>query len=285
MKRPSLILITVLAGMVFSPATTHAQEASLLRSAITELLEFFAKTGAKQSAKELAEIGGEKTVREVIEKAAAEGGDDLVRQVVNLGKTSGPRALRALEGDPALMTQALRSLPKDELADAVIEASRQPTLMAKLVRAHGDGVLSASARHPGIGTQVIDEFGGAGLKATKELGTDEVLVLAKTKGFGALPQASQSKFLSLLDRDPRAVSNLLRLAGCGTAIVMSADLVNKIEGKVIGKNGKVGPLIGPLVNFARIIGGVLAAALAAYAAIKLWGVWRITKRRVRTGLD
>jgi hypothetical protein len=146
--------------------------------------------------------------------------------------------------------------------------------MAKLVRSHGNDVLTASARHPGIGTQVIDEFGTAGLKATKDLGTKDVITLAKAKGFRELPKAAQGKFLSLLDRDPKAVVNLLLLAGGGTVIVLTADFVNKAEEKLIGKKGETGPLIGPMVTFARIIGGILAAALIAYASIKLWGVWR-----------
>ena len=282
MKHSTHFLFAILLGCVFIPASAHAQ-GSLARKAVTELIEFFTKAGAKQSAKGLAEIGGEKTVREVIEKAAAEGGDDLVRQVVVLAKGSGPRAIKALEGDPALMTKALRSLPEGKEADAVIEASRQPQLMAKLVRAHGDDVLTAAARHPGIGTQVIDEFGGAGLKATKDLTTEEVITLAKAKGFRELPQAAQGKFMSLLDRDPKAVANLLLLAGGGTAVVLTADFVNKAEEKLLGKKGETGPLIGPMVTFARIIGGVLAAALIAYASIKLCGAWGRTS--TNTNID
>jgi hypothetical protein len=274
MRRVSKLIAAVLIVIVFAPDSVRAQ-GGLARKAVTELIDIF----SKRSAKEFAEIGGEKAVREVLEKAATEGGDDLVRQVVTLGKNNGPRALKALEGDPSLMTKALRSLPEEKITDAVIEASRQPSLMAKLVRAHGDDVLAASARHPGIGTQVIDEFGGAGLKAAKELSTNEVLLLAKIKGFQELPQAVQGKFISLLDRDPRAVTNLLRLAAGGTAIVLSADFVNKLEDEMFGKDGKPGRMTQTMVTYSWIGGGVLVAALAAYASIKLWGVWRKTKNR------
>lgn len=282
MKPFSLALVAIIAGLAFAPISARAQ-GGFVRKGATELVEWFAASGAKQSARELAEIGGEKTVREVLEKAAIQGGDDLVKQVVSLGKSSGPRALKALEGDPALMTKALRSLPDGKVADAVIEASRQPSLMAKLVRTHGDEVLAASARHPGIGTGVIEEFGSAGLKATKNLGTDEVLVLARTKGFRELPRATQSKFISLLDRDPRAVSNLLRLAAGGTAIVLTADLVNKFEAEMFGKNDSPGKLTQTMVSYSWVFGGILAAALAAYAFIKLWGVWRKTRRNASAG--
>jgi hypothetical protein len=179
------------------------------------------------------------------------------------------------------MAKALRAVPDAKVADAVLEASRQPALMAKLVRSHGDEALTASARHPGIGTQVIDEFGGAGLKAAKELGTDDVLVLARTKGFRELPEAAQRKFVGLLDRDPRAVTNFLILAGGGTAIVMTADFVNKVEAEVLGKDGKPGRLTQPLVFYSWVIGGVLVVALLGYATIKLWGVLRHTKQNIK----
>ncbi len=289
MKGSSIGPFVILVVIFFAPVCAHAQEGAFVREAITELVEFFAKTGAKTgaetvattAAKELAEIGGEKAVREVLEKAAKEGGDDLVRQVVLLGKSNGPRAIKALEGEPALMTKALQGLPKGSMADVVAEASSQPTLMAKLVRAQGEEVLTASASHPGIGLQVIDEFGGAGLKAAKTLGTDDVIILARTRGFRELPLASQSKFISLLDRDPRAVINFLMLAGGGTAIVMTADLVNKMEKKVIGTDGKPGTGEQAIRSYTWIIGGVGVAAMAAYFAIKLWGAWRHTKRKTQ----
>lgn len=258
-------------ALIIAPTNVQAQS-GMARKAVTELVEFFAETGAKTSAKELVEIGGEKTVREVIEKAAAQGGDDLVKQVVALSKSSGPRALKALEGDPSLMARALNGLPEGKAVDAVIEAARNPVLMAKLVRAHGDEVLTASARHPGIGTQVIEEFGGAGLKATKELGTEEVLVLARAKGFRELPEAAQRKFVGLLDRKPREVANFLMLAGGGTGIYLTADVVKRIEDELLGKTGA----------YSWLIGGIVAAALAGYATIKLWGVWRNTKRNTNS---
>lgn len=274
MKRPSHILLAILLGWVFLPTCAHAQDV-LARRAVTELIEGYAESWAKQFDKDLVEIGGENTLREVIEKAAAEGGDDLVRQVVALGKSSGPRAIKALEGDPALMTKAIRGLPDGTVADAVIEASRQPALMAKLVRAHGKDVLTAAARHPGIGTQVIEEFGVAGLKATRNLSTEEVILLAKVKGFSELPKASQGKFIFLLDRDPRAVTNALKQVAGGTAIVLSADFIKEIEKVIFPEDGKAWLLINPPVTYSWVIGGVLVAVLAAYASTKLWGEgWR-----------
>jgi hypothetical protein len=265
MKYP-LSLITVIVLTILSSATPAYAQGGMVRKGVTELIEYFTKSGAKQSAKELAEIGGEKAVQEVLEKAAKEGGDELVGQVVSLSKRGGPRTLQALGPDPALMTKALRGLPEGQLADSVIETARNPALMAKLVRSHGDEAIVAAARHPGIGTQVIDEFGEAGLKATRELGTDQVIVLAKTKGFRDLPAAAQQKFVGLLDRDPRAVTNLIKLARAGTVIVLTADFVNKLEAEILGKGGR---LTKAMVFYGWVTGGVLVAALALYLWIKI----------------
>jgi len=282
MNRRALIPLLLASLFALWPTGVRAQGA-LVRKSLTELIEVFTKAGTKQSARELAEIGGERAVREVLEKAALQGGDELVASVVAVAKAGGPRTLTAIGSDPALMTRALQALPEGRVADAVIEASRQPALMSMLVRAHGDDVLAASAKHPGVGAQVIDEFGGAGLKATKTLGTDEVILLVKTKGFRELPVAAQSRFLGLLERNPRGVTNFLKLAGGGAAIMLTADFVNKAEEKLLGEAGKDGPMVAPMVATGRALGVLLVVALGGYAAIKLWGVWWRTRRRMGAG--
>lgn len=277
MKHPRMFIALVAASLFFTLLPAHGQ-GGMVRKGVTELIEVFTKSGARESAKELAELGGETAVREVLEKAARQGGDELVGQVVALGKSGGARALKVLDADPALMAKALRGLPEGKLADSVIEAARNPELMARLVRTHGDEALTAAARHPGIGGEVIETFGASGLKATRELGTDQVIVLAKTKGFRELPAAAQRKFLGLLDQNPRAVTNLLKLAAGGTAIVLTVDFVNKLEAEMFGEGGR---LVRPMITYSWVIGGLIVAVLAGYAAIKLWGVWRVTRRTAR----
>lgn len=282
MNRRALVPLLPVILLVLWPAECRAQGA-LIRKGVTELVELFTKTGARQSAKELADIGGERAVREILEKAALQGGDELVASVVAVAKAGGPRTLTAIGAEPALMTRALRALPEGRMADAVIEAARQPALMGKLVRAHGDDVLAASAKHPGVGAQVIDEFGGAGLKAAKSLGTDDVILLVKAKGFRELPIAAQTKFLGLLERNPQGVTNLIKLAAGGAAIVLTADFVNKAEEKLLGGAGETGPLVGPMAATGRALGVLLVVVLGGYAAIKLLGVWWRTKRRAGAG--
>lgn len=268
MKYQLYFITGIFVIILMSTTSAHAQ-GGVVRKGVTELIEYFTISGAKQSAKELAEIGGEKAVQELLEKVANEGGDELVGQVVSLSKRGGPRTLQALEHDPALMTKALQSLPENQLSDSVIETARNPGLMAKLVRSHGYEAIVAAARHPGIGTKVIDDFGKAGLKAVNELGTDQIVVLAKTKGFHDMPAVAQQKFVGLLDRDPRAVSNLIKLSSAGAAIVLTADFVNKLEEELFGKDGKSGRLTEAMVFYGWLTGGILVAALALYLLVKI----------------
>lgn len=262
-----------------SPIPAMAQ-AGAAGKAVTELVEYFTKAGTKSAAKELVEIGGEKAVRETFEKAAREGGEELVQQVVGIARKNGPRALKALEADPALMSKSLRVVPEDKITSVIAETARQPELMAKLVRTHGDDVLITSARHPGVGTKVIDEFGEAGLVAAKKLETGDVIVLARTKGFNDLPSPTKEKFLRLLRDDPKKVTDsLLRLAAGGTAIVLSADIVNRIGDQIVGTADAPGRLIQPIITTSWIFGGIIAAALAIYLGIKLMGVAQRTKRK------
>lgn len=264
----------------FGGSQSACAQAALVRKPVVEILEYFAKKGGGQGLKELEEAGGEKAVREIVERATKQGGDDLARQVVTLTRKQGSRALEAVSADPAAMVKALKSVPEDQLVSVVAESARHPDLMAKLVRTHGDEVLLASTRHPGVGMQVIEEFGAGGLKAANTLGTDKMLILGRTRGFGQLPEASQKTLSGLLNRSPLEVVNALIIIGGGTAIVLTADKVNKILDMLIGTHDKPGPIIEPVVTYSWMIGGCLVAILMAYSGIKLWGVWQVTRKKV-----
>ena len=278
MKKTPLIAAR---GLLFSFGNYSVRaQGSLIRRPLVEILEYFAERSGREGLKELEEVGGEKAVREIVERATTQGGDDLARQVVTLTRKQGARALEAVSADPAVMVKALSSVPEGRLVSVVAEASRRPGVMAGLVRAHGDEVLLASARHPGVGLQVIEEFGAGGLQAAKALTTDEVLVLGRTKGFGQLPEAAKQTLSSLLNRHPLEVVNALIVIGGGTAIVLTADKVNRIADIVIGTSDKPGRIIEPVVTYVWIAGGCMAAILLGYAGIKLWGVWHVTRAKI-----
>jgi hypothetical protein len=273
------VIITALGFLLLSGIRQACAQSSLVRKPVVEILEYFAKKGGTQGLKELEQAGGEKAVIEIVERATKQGGDELAQQVVTLTRKQGSRALEAVSADPAVMVKALKSVPEDRLVSIVAESARNPDLIAKLVRTHGDEVLLTSARHPGVGMQVIEEFGTGGLKAANALSTDKMLVLGRTKGFGQLPEASQKMFSGMLNRSPKEVVNALIIIGGGAAILLTADKVNQIADIVIGTPDKPGPLIEPVITYTWIVGGIVVAFLLGYAGIKLRGIWRATRKK------
>jgi hypothetical protein len=274
------IIITALGFLLLSGIRQASAQAALVRKPVVEILEYFAKKGGTQGLKELEQAGGEKAVLEIVERATKQGGDELAQQVVTLTRKQGARALEAVGADPAVMVKALKSVPEDRLVSVLAESARRPDLMAGLVRTHGDEVLLASARHPGVGVQVIEEFGAGGLNAAKSLSTDKMLVLGRTHGFGQLPEASQKTLSGLLNRSPLEVVNALKIIGGGTAIVLTVDKVNKIADMLIGTPDKPGGIIAVVETYSWVFGGCLVAVLLGYAGIKLWGVWQVTRKKV-----
>lgn len=273
------IIIAALGFFLLSGIRQASAQASLVRKPVVEILELFAKKGGTHGLKELEQAGGEKAVLEIVERATKQGGDELAQQVVTLIRKQGARALEAVSADPAVMVKALKSVPEDRLVSVVAESARHPDLMAKLVRTHGDEVLLASSRHPGVGMQVIEEFGAGGLNAAKSLSSDKMLMLGRTKGFGQLPEASKNTLSGLLNRSPLEVVNALAIIGGGTAIVLTADKVNQIGDIVIGTANKPGRIIAVVETYSWVLGGCLVAVLLGYAGIKLWGVWQVTRRK------
>lgn len=281
MKTSKYAALVLVLAICFLPAPASAQVATVAK-VVRELVEQFAMAGSEKMAKDLADMGGEKAVQEVIEKAARQGGDELVQQVAVIARRSGPRSLKALEADPALMIKALHGVPNGKIASVIAETARRPELMARLVRAQGDDVLLASTRHPGVGTKIIDEFGEAGLVAAKKLETGDVIILAKTKGFPELPNSAKQQFLDLLRENPQKVAKaLVVLAVGGTAIVLTADVVDRIADTILGTPDAPGPMVKPIVTTVWVVGAVLAAALVAYMTIKIWGVAQRTKHKSR----
>lgn len=277
--RPSTFLLLALSFVaLFAPFQAHAQSGAVGRG-LSDLVEFFARSGAKETAEQLAEIGGERAVRELLEKAAREGGDDFVGQVVILAKSQGPMALKAIEGDPVLMTKALGSLPERRLIGALAEAGREPQLLAKLVKSHGAEALALSAKHPGNGILVISRFGDAGLEAARQLDDDGMLALAKVRDFDKLPKGAQEKFLKILGENPKGVNQAIKIAAAGTGLVLTADFVNKLEAGLLGADGVSGQFSRQMDLLVWCVVGIIAGALIIYAWIKLFWAWRKARAR------
>src|SRR5262249_62075780 len=101
----------------------------------------------------------------------------------------GPRLTTLAEGvPPELAPSALRALLRPE----------ERALLEPLSNELATGALEAAARHPGVGAQVVGELGAAGLKASKQYGTDAIIQLVKSpeaKNIAALPASEKAGLL------------------------------------------------------------------------------------------
>src|SRR5580704_11934145 len=200
----------------------HAQEGTLVRTAAKEAVELFAgqaeRQGAKTVAKELTEFGGETAVREVFEQVAKESGEEGVKSLIQLSKSYGLDAIRAAKVAPRLTTLAERVSP--ELAPSALEAA---------------------AKHPGVGVEVVDKLGVAGVKASERYNTDAIIQLAKSteaKSIAALPAAEKTGLLrrvaQFIEQHPKTV---LGAAGLGLFIRYKDDLLGDKGEIVLGPDG------------------------------------------------
>ncbi len=197
-------------------------------SVATEITEVVLKKMAQNSAKELAEIGGDAAVRTVINKAAAEGGETAARQVAGLCERFGPSAVQAVKSSPARLAQSLGRMPDDLVEAAVRAASREPELIGKLVTKLGDDALLVAAKHPGVGTEIAEKLGKEGLDLARQLPTKDAVRLARAADeiatvvpgeraavFAKL-QRNGGKALDYLERHPRILAT-----GAGVAVFLA----------------------------------------------------------------
>src|SRR5580704_10375559 len=230
--------------MIATPASPiRAQEGTLVRAAAKEAVEFFAGQAERQGAKavttELTEFGGETAVREVFEQVAKESGEEGVKKLVQLSKSYGLDAVRAAKVAPRLTTLAEGVAP--ELAPSALRALLRPeerALLEPLSNELATGALEAAARHPGVGVQVVNELGVAGLKASKQYDTDAIIQLVRSseaKSVAALPAAQKTGLLKrvaqFIEQHPKTV---LGAAGLGLFIRYKDELLGDKGEVVIG---------------------------------------------------
>lgn len=270
MRAPIFLTLCIIFGWALTPSIASAQS-PVVKKGVTEVLEILTRSGGKNATEELAEYGGERAIRELVEKVAMEGGEQLVGEVVALAKSQGPRVIKAIEADPVVMTRALRSIPEDKIAGSLAESMRNPGLIAKLTRRHGAEALELSASHPGVGAKVIDEFGESGLKAARALETEDMITLAKVKGLNDLPSTSRRDFLETLGRNPKGVNQAIKVAAAGTALVLTADFVTRLKEETLGETGRFNRQSNTLL---WSVVALIVAVFGGYAGIKLWGVWK-----------
>jgi hypothetical protein len=286
----AILAATLLIAISASPV--HAQEGTLVRAAAKEAVEIFAgqaeRQGAKAVATELTEFGGETAVREVFEQVAKETGEEGVKRLVQLSKSYGLDAVRAAKVAPRLTTLAEGVSP--ELAPSALRALLRPeerALLEPLSNELATGALEAAARHPGVGVQVVDELGVAGLKASKQYSTDAIIQLVKSpeaKSIAALPTAQKTGLLErvaqFIEQHPKTV---LGAAGLGLFIRYKDELLGDKGEVVIGPDGT--PIYVPKTGILerssnRILEWLLptvAAIIGLWGANRLFWAWRWSK--------
>ncbi len=287
-----MLLPLVTLAVVAPRAAVHAQEGTLVRAAAKEAVEFFAgqaeRQGAKAVAGELAEFGGETAVREVFEQVARESGEAGVQTLVQLSKSYGLDALRAAKIAPRLTLLAERVSP--ELAPGALRALMRPEERAVLERLGSEltpAALEAAARHPGVGVQVVDRLGAAGVEASRRYDTDAVIQLVKSseaKSLAALPTAQKAGILKrvaqFIEQHPKTV---LGAAGIGLFVRYKDDLLGDKGEIVIGPDGtptfvpKTGILERSSNRILEWLLPIVAGIVALWGANRLFWAWRWSK--------
>ena len=108
--------ILTLSLTLAAASPSFAQGGAAVRLA-TDLAESVVRRAAGESAektaRELADFGGTRAIREVLEQAEKEGGGVLMKQVAAQTEKHGLLALQALKGAPAPVLRALDGVPAD----------------------------------------------------------------------------------------------------------------------------------------------------------------------------
>ncbi len=271
----------ILLTLAITSGNLHAQAGSLVKSMAKEITEYLTKKSGGAAAKEFAEIGGEKALIEVLEKCAKEGGEELTQQVVSHTKAYGPSFLKAIKPDPVFFAKSFQKIPKVHAKAAILELSSDATLMKQLIKSHGDEALEVAAMHPGVGAKVISRYGSAGVNAGKQLPTPDVITLSQVKGFDKLPEASKSKFLKMLDAEPKQLIKALAIVGGGAALILTVDKVNDIANILIGSKDAPGQLISTANKFLWGFSILIILSLATWLFIRLRKSWIVSNQKIK----
>ena len=290
-----LMVPVALLAMALAPRAFA--QAGVARGVIEEAAEVVMRQAGREAAKELAEIGGKAAVKEVLEEAAAEGGESLVKRVTAYCVEYGPSALRAVKPAPARVVAALDGLGPEVRAAAVRALEREPAVMAPLVEKFGQEGLEVAVKHPGVGQRLAGTLGEDGIRAARTLGTDEATLLARhADDIAKLPPAERAAFwetfgkapaktVGYLERNPTILKRTAQVAVAGAAIggvyAMREDLIGKADPQGHGVTERLATAA--MQTFRKPISGTLVALgaiVSAWATIKLWGTWRVTRARV-----
>ena len=295
--------ISTLIGCLLIGYLPAAQaQVSWVVKAARELVEAVIEKGGQVAAKEVAEMGGEVFVRETLEKALQEGGQKLAQKLTKQTIEYGPALLKVAKSSPTKFVSAFDELTPVMKNAAAQAMTREPELMSSLFSSIGKQALTAAARHPGVGTQVMEVLGREGAETLSKLTTDQAIQLGKlAPKLAKVAEPERRTVLEMIGKAPGKIMDLLEkhpmvmLTGAGVAsfiaakqeILGGAEIVTDKDGivRVVKKPGFIERLCEqtatefkmPLVALICIV----ALIMLGWGSIKLWAVLRIERSKVR----
>jgi hypothetical protein len=288
----SLLVVGAVLATLTAPRC-GAQEGTLLRSAVKEAIEVFGaqaeKQGAKQVAEELAAFGGEAAVRETFEQVSKEGGEEGVKNLVRLCKSYGVDAVRAAKVAPRATSTFVADLLAEFVPGALRALARpeEGAVLAKIPAELMPGALEAAARHPGVGAEVVEKLGVAGVRASERSGTDTMIQLARSADSARVAVLPAAERAGLVGRMARFIESHPKSAFGAAALALFVRYKDEILGEKgqieIGPDGQ--PVFVPRTGIIERAGNralswilpVIAAIVGLWGANKLFWAWRFSK--------
>ncbi len=299
--RRLILFASVLLIALTSSGIMTCQLSSATEAAAGELVDVMIREGGSEAATELAEMGGEAAVRQVLDRAMEEGGEELVERVTQYGTRYGPSALNAVERSPSRIIGALDGVSPDLVAPAIRAAARDPEVTARLVAAYGKDALVLEAKHPGAGASLAEKLGTDGITIGQGLTTDQAVTFARyADEIAALPAGERNRLLVAMARAPARVLDylethpkvLLTAGGVATVIAVKDNMLGGTTPSTNGEAPTPG-LIERLVfgvadRFVRpvaVVVVILVGGILCHVAIWLWSPWKRKALRRRREKD
>lgn len=241
MKR---FLLSVACFLAMMPVLCSGQVGAIARGA-KPLYEQLLTKGGKTAVVELAEIGGERGVQQVLDLAIAQGGQPLASAIARESLVYGPAVIRAARPAPLQFMSAFERLPPALRSGALQEIDRNADLMKRLIGTYGTPALEAGARHPGVGPQVLSTIGKESEGFLARQPTDNVIRLGRiADDVVKHPAPQRAELLALIEKAPDKMFKLLqnnpKVLATGaalTAFLASKDQLLGTSEVVIGPDG------------------------------------------------
>ena len=297
-KRLVVVMLSLTIGTAGLAVASPA--APVVKALSRWFVKEFGQEGTEKLGKEVSEV----VVERVTAKVIKEGGEESLEQVSVMVAKHGSDVLRAIDNAPSTKSilRALDDLPADEAAKAVTRLAAKETgsELAEATARYGAGALRAELRHPGLGGRMVSMFGDDGASLCGKLSKDQAVNFGRhMDDIAKLPPGQRNAILGMIstqsDRMCRFMGNFISknpgkilFTASGTTIVLAnserifgdAEIVYDPEGNpmLVQKRGLLAPLFNVVGDgFGFVITGlgvVVILAVAAYATIKLWKIWK-----------